>query len=167
MAYRSKSNLPHFGGALSPWALQLANWGLREIVQSRSHVPFMRLHDHGPVCLIVPTIKPEELSLLVFYGLKRAALAPTLLTASGAGKTLEHDWKRFSRAFVHVQVGMFGQLEGVNHDATLRAANELLRTNCLRTPSLSEIDSALSTSLDLVASSLEQANEKIRHEICN
>lgn len=165
MAYVSKSNLPQFGGALSPWALQLANWGLRELVEARSRVPFLRMHDHGAGCLIIPAIEPESLSISVFYGLKRAALCPACLTAAEVGEALERDWKRFSRAFVHAKVGLFGQLEGLNHDATLRAANELLRSYGVRTPSLSEIDSALSTSLELAVSDLHRANEKLSHEI--
>lgn len=62
---------------------------------------------------------------------------------------------------------MFGQLEAVDHNATLRAAKELFQINGLRTTSLNEIDTALSTSLDWAASELDQANEKVRREICN
>jgi len=165
MAYITNKNPLTFGGTLSPWALSLSNWGLQKLIESRAHVPFVSLHGNGTVCLIVPTIAAERVSACVYYGLKRAALSPSRLVSIDVEEMTGKHWRKFSRAFVQFEVGFFGQLVGIDHDATVRSANELSRDAHRRTPQLDEIDSALSTSLGLMASMRSNENQELIYAI--
>ena len=161
MAYLVKTNPLAFGGDLSPWALSLANWSLKKLIEARSNVPFIATHESGAICFIVPAISADHLGITALYGLKRAALSPSQLAAAAIDNLTGKRWREFSRGFVRFELDKLGQPIGLDHNATIRCANELLRTYQGRTPSLAEIDAALSTSLNPAAADLHNSNEAV------
>lgn len=147
MAYLSKNHPLAFAGTLSPWARSAVNWAFTKLVESRSRVPFLCQHPNGKPCLIVPEISAECVHLTFLYGVHRSALAPNrLATFDVDGAALATEWRTLARAFVMVE--MRPALVGVDHNSTVRAANELLNPYFPYAPSLSDFDSALGTTLE-------------------
>lgn len=74
------------------------------------------------------------------------------------------DWRAYCRAHVLCEVnpGQTSELIGWDHDCTRNAKSELLLLDNLRLPALSELDTALGTSLELFETQpLERAREAI------
>ena len=159
MAFLSKNHPLAFAGTLSPWARSAANWALTKLVESRSRVPFLCQHPNGKPCLIVPQINADCVRVTLLYGVRRSALTPNRLAAVDAA-SLVKEWRTLARAFVIVELNP--AISGVNHNSTVRAANELLDPYFPYLPTPSEIDSALGTTL---AWSVKAQGESIQYAI--
>jgi hypothetical protein len=161
MPYLSKNNPRAFAGAFSPWAANLSAWGFSELIEARSAKPFVTGHETGRTCLIVPQIEPQRVSLLVMYSVRRA-MTPDRMTDSIP--ELIEQWDKLARGFVwsEINAAVLPHHRGLDHNATVRAVNEITSTPFTHVPSLGEIDAALSTSLEVFE---EKPFERIRHAI--
>lgn len=147
MPYLSKNNPRAFAGTPSAWARNLSAWGHFELLESRSRRPFVARHETDRTCLIVPKIEPDRVTLLVLYSIRRA-LTPDRMTDSIPD--LIGQWDNLSRGYALSEIDprTIPHFRGLDHNATVRAANELTRAPFVFIPSLAEIDAALLTGLD-------------------
>ncbi len=144
MPYLSKNNPRAFAGTLSAWARNLSGWGHFELLESRSCRPFVARHETDRPCLIVPKVEPDRVTLLVMYSIRRA-LTPDHMTDSIPD--LIAQWDNLSRGYVLSEIDPHTDphFRGLDHNATVRAANELTLPPFAYFPSLSEVDAALRT----------------------
>lgn len=146
-----------FGGSLSLFALAAANWTLLKAVESRSRSPFFAVHPtvEAP-CLILPQLTPSLASFTLLYGLRRESMKPAAIASGRIADDLAKAWRSICRGFVEFELTHVGKPIGINHNATVRAASELLETRWEIAPTLSAFDAAYGTSLEMLAE--EQAN---------
>lgn len=155
-----------FGGLLSPFAAAAAYWTLRKAIESQSRQPFFAVHPAVKApCLIVPQIAPDRASFTLLYGLRREAMKPGSIASGRIVDGLEKRWRKICRSFVKFEITDVGEVIGIDHDATVRAASELLETRLQRAPSLEEIDAALGTSLEMLAHERAKTTEENVHVI--
>jgi hypothetical protein len=147
MAYLSKNHPRQFAGQLSPWARSAASFAFTKLVEAKSHVPFLCTHENSKPCMIVPEINPDRVRVTLLYGVRRSALSPNKLAAAAA-VDLVANWRGLARAFVVAELNP--TLVGIDHNATVRAANELIDPYFPYLPTLPEIDYALGTMLESV-----------------
>ncbi len=147
MAYLSRNHPRQFAGQLSPWARSATSFAVSKLVEAKSHVPFLCQHPNGKPCMIVPEISLERVRVTLFYGVRRSALAPNRLAAATA-VDLVANWRGLARAFVVAELNP--TLVGIDHNATVRAANELIDPYFPYLPTLPDIDSALGTMFEII-----------------
>lgn len=164
MASQSKRNPTGFHGYPSQWAVNLANAGLAILLEAQSRVAFpTALEDNGSTVYIVPRLSAQRVGLCLLYSPK-SPVTPALLASAEIRSMLSENWRALCRAYVDVDICPRGRLAFNDHNATLRAANELLDLCCPWTPPLDEIDASLGTSLALVASEASRQVERIIDE---
>lgn len=129
--------------------MNLAAFGYRQIVESRALKPFFAIHDDGTACILVPDVQPDKVGLTIFYGALRRLSAKKLTDSTV--EDLITNWRLHCRAFVSAELDLsrLPHLKCTGHDATRHAGIALDDAIYVPMPSLSEIDAALSTSLEL------------------
>lgn len=150
-----------FAGDFLPFSRKLAVWGVSSLVKARSRSPFIASFEATP-CVIVPVVEADRIALTVFYGTLRR-LSVARLADGDLSQIIAH-WRNYSRAFV--QCELTPTLKALDHNATRNAAKALSRAEIwVQTPSLSEIDEALCTSLEPLHSASYEKLREVGHAL--
>lgn len=154
-----------FAGDFLPFSRRLAVWGFSEVVKARSRAAFVASFNRVP-CVIVPEIRPDSITLTVFYAsLRRLSVARL---ARGHLAEIVQNWRGYCRAYVQCELvsACLPTLVPLDHNATRNAAAALTReAGWLPFPSFSAIDDALNTSLTLFSEAHSERVQEIHNAL--